>query len=216
MPWGDPGRVARRPGGRGTRHTLRPCDLYPATRLGAPSPAASPPPVWLTLSHRRSDAPGHRRGPEASRGGDRGLRRAPHLEPTTPPTSTFIIPGIVNLLILRKKRLLSGRIVPHHREFTGCLKMGQCLTNDLRFQICPLDLPRRPRRHLIPFEHTASHETFDGGRTYPTIPSRLLQREDLGIRTRATVTVDDRATPGRPHTVRGPAVAFARATPMFV
>jgi hypothetical protein len=44
----------------------------------------------------------------------------------------------------------------------------------------------------------------------------LLQREDLGIRPRATVTVDDIATPGRRHTILGPAVAFARATPMFV
>src|SRR6266446_6763590 len=127
-----------------------------------------------------------------------------------------LLPGIVNLLILRKKRLLRGRIVPHHREFPGCLKMGQRLTNDLRFQICSLDLPRRPRHHLIPLEQTASNETFDGGRTDPTIPGRLLQREDFGIRARATVTVDDIATPGRPHTVRGPAIAFARATPMFV
>src|SRR5262249_47423303 len=87
MPWGGPGRVARRPGGRGARHTLRPCDLSPATRLGAPGPAASPPPVWLTLSHRRSDAPGHRRGPDASRGGDWRLRRAPHLGPATAPSS---------------------------------------------------------------------------------------------------------------------------------
>src|ERR671922_2642912 len=86
MPWGGPGRVARRPGGRGARHTLRPCDLYPATPLGAPGPAASPPPVWLTLSHRRPDAPGHRRGPQASRGGDRRLRRAAYLGPTTAPS----------------------------------------------------------------------------------------------------------------------------------
>src|SRR5262249_61163434 len=152
---------------------------------------------------------------QMARGGTRFHHGAPYLESNLGPTSTFILPGIVNLLILRKKRLLSGRIVPHHREFTGCLKMGRRLTNDLRFQICALDLPRRPRRNLIPFEQTARNETFDGGRTYPTIPSRLLQREDLGIRTRPTVTVDDIATPGRPHTVRSPAVAFARATPMF-
>src|SRR5262252_3160466 len=216
MSWHHPSHVARRPGARGAQYRLLSCALYPAAPPRTPGAAEPPPPVWAALSHRRPDAPGYRQGPHASRRGDWRLRRAPYLGPTTAPTSTFIIPGIVNLLILRKKRLLSGRIVPYHREFTGCLKMGQRLTNDLRFQICPLDLPRRPRRHLIPFEHTASHETFDGGRTYPTIPSRSLQREDLGIRTRAPVTGDDIATPGRPHTVRGPAVAFARATPMFV
>src|SRR6516165_2564424 len=216
MSWGGASRVARRPGGRGARHTLCPCDLYPAARSGASGVAAPLSSLWAVLSHRGADAPGHGRGLEAPRGGDGGLCGAAHVGPTTAPTSTFIIPGIVNLLILRKKRLLSGRIVPHYREFPGGLKMGHCLTNDLRFQICPLDLPRRPRRNLIPFEHTACNETFDGGRTYPTIPGRLLQREDFGIGARATATVNDIATPGRPHPVRGPAVAFARATPMFV
>src|SRR5215831_12645599 len=150
MPRRGPGRVAHRPGTRGTRDALRPCDLYPAARPGAAGAAEPPPPLWPALSHRHPDPPGHRRGPEASRGGDRRLRRAPHLGPTTAPTSTFIIPGIVNLLILRKKQLLSGRIIPHKREFPGRLKMGQHLTNDLRLSIRPLDLPRRPRRNLIP------------------------------------------------------------------
>jgi Transposase zinc-binding domain len=57
---------------------------------------------------------------------------APHAWPQWAITSTFIIPGIDNLLILRKKLLLSGRIIPSHREFTGCLKIGQRLANDLR------------------------------------------------------------------------------------
>src|SRR5215468_3725485 len=83
MPWCGPGRVARRPGGRGARHLLRSCDLYPAARRGAPGSPEPTPPLWLTLSHRHPDPPGHRRGPQASRGGDRRLRRAPHLGPTT-------------------------------------------------------------------------------------------------------------------------------------
>ena len=36
----------------------------------------------------------------------------PHAWPQWAVPSTFIIPGIVNLLILRKKPLLSGRIIP--------------------------------------------------------------------------------------------------------
>ena len=81
-----PSRVAYRTRGRGARHALRPCRLYPAARLGAPGPPESTPPLWLTLSHGRPDAPGHRRGPEASRGGHRRLRRAAYLGPTTPPS----------------------------------------------------------------------------------------------------------------------------------
>src|SRR5438105_4826650 len=176
MSWGGSSHVAGCPGAGGPRDALRPCDLYPAARPRSPGAAEPPPPLWPALSHGRAEPSGHRRGLQASGRGDWGPRRAAHLGSTTAPTSTFIIPGIVNLLILRKKRLLSGRIVPHIREFTGCMKMGQRLTNDLRLQICPLDLPRRPRRNLIPFEQTASNETFDGGRTYPTIPGRLLQR----------------------------------------
>src|SRR5262249_49778959 len=132
MPRRGPGRVAHRPGTRGPRDALRPCDLYPAARPGALGAAEPPPPLWPAVSHGGPDPPAHRRGPEASRGGDRRLRRAAYLGPTTPLSSTFIIPGLVKLLILRKKPLLSDRIIPEHREFTGCLKMGQRLTNDLR------------------------------------------------------------------------------------
>ena len=52
--------------------------------------------------------------------------------------------------------------------------MGQRLTNDLRLSIRPLDLPRRPRGHLIPVEQPAGNETLHGSRADPTIPSRLL------------------------------------------
>src|SRR4029077_7112665 len=86
MSWRHPSHLARGPGARDARHALRPCHLYPATRSGAPGSPESPPPLWFTLSHRRPDAPGHRRGPHASRGGDRRLRRAPHLGPTTAPS----------------------------------------------------------------------------------------------------------------------------------
>src|SRR5919108_2395228 len=65
---------------------MRPCDLYPAARPGAPGAAEPPPPLWAALSHGGADAPGHRRGPQASRRGDWGLRRAPHLGPTTAPS----------------------------------------------------------------------------------------------------------------------------------
>src|SRR2546427_344625 len=123
MSWCGASHVACGPGAGGTRDALRPCHLYPAARPGAPGAAEPPPTLWSVVSHGRAEPPRHRRGPEASRGGERRLRRAPHLGPTTPPTSTFIIPGIVNLLILRKKQLLSGRIIPHKREFPGRLKM---------------------------------------------------------------------------------------------
>src|SRR5262249_43810127 len=45
-----------------------------------------PPPLWPALSHRGADAPGHRWGSEASRGGDRRVFGAPHPGPTTPPS----------------------------------------------------------------------------------------------------------------------------------
>src|SRR5437763_8417157 len=103
MPWHGPSHVARGPGGRGAQHAIRPWDLYPAARPGSPGAAEPASALWAPLSHGRADASGHRRGPQASRRGDRRVRRAPYLGPATPPTSTFIIPGIVNLLILRKK-----------------------------------------------------------------------------------------------------------------
>ena len=66
-------------------------------------------------------------------GAPRGLYHgAPHAWAQWAVPSTFIIPGIVNLLILREKPLLRVRIIPHKREFTGRLKMDQRLTNDLR------------------------------------------------------------------------------------
>src|SRR5262249_27379622 len=86
MPWRRPSHMARGSEARGARDALRPCRLYPAAYSGAPGAAESTPPVWLTLSHGRPNASGHRRGPDASRGGDRRLRRAPHVEPTTPPS----------------------------------------------------------------------------------------------------------------------------------
>src|SRR5215471_1496080 len=87
MPWHRASCVAGCPGAGGARDTLRPCDLYPAARPGSPRAAEPPPALWPALSHGRPDPPGHRRGPAASRGGDRRLRRAPHLGPTTPPSS---------------------------------------------------------------------------------------------------------------------------------
>src|SRR2546430_16242025 len=58
----------------------------------------------------------HRQGEGTQRGLHHG---APHAWPQWAVTSTFIIPGLANLLILRKKPLLSDRIIPWHREFTG-------------------------------------------------------------------------------------------------
>src|SRR6266851_6613656 len=81
-----PSHVAHRPGARDPRDRLLPCDLYPAAcprAAGAPEPA---PPLWAALSHGRPDAPGHRRGPQASRSRDRRPRRPPHLGPTTAPS----------------------------------------------------------------------------------------------------------------------------------
>src|SRR5712691_12588312 len=81
-----PSHVAHRPGARDPRDRLLPCGLYPAAcprAAGAPEPA---PPLWAALSHGRSDAPGHRRGPQASRSRDRRPRRPPHLGSTTAPS----------------------------------------------------------------------------------------------------------------------------------
>src|SRR5437867_1996320 len=87
MSWHRANYLAGCPGAGGPRDALRPCDLYPAARLGSPGAAEPPPPLWPALSHGRPDPPGHRRGPETSRGGDWRLRRAAHLGPTTAPPS---------------------------------------------------------------------------------------------------------------------------------
>src|SRR4029450_5343675 len=65
---------------------LLPGHLYPAARPRAAGAAKPPPPLRAALSYRGADAPGYRWGPQASRGRDRGLRGAPHLEPTTAPS----------------------------------------------------------------------------------------------------------------------------------
>src|SRR5215510_7355933 len=96
-----------------------------AGRRQAPRPELCPPPAvpprWPPPRRRAAvpglsgSEPGHHQGC----GAPRGALEARESREMLGVISTFIIPGIDNLLILRKKSLLSGRIIPSHREFTG-------------------------------------------------------------------------------------------------